>query len=181
MPESIINTGNNHVEFAHMVAASQNNVIGINNNLPWKLPNDFKYFKNKTWGLTVVMGRKTYESLQKPLSGRYNIVITKNEGWSADGVIVAHTLEEALAKAVDTDCKKVFIIGGAEIFKQTIDIIDTIFLTRVEAEFEGDAFYPDINTNKWEMISDDKHYKDDKHAYDYSFQIWKTIKPRAKV
>lgn len=172
---------NNSIEFAHMVAASTNNVIGKNNELPWKLPNDFKYFKNKTWGLTVMMGRKTYESLQRPLAGRYNIVITKNHDWSADGVTVSHTLEDALAKARETDCKKIFIIGGAEIFKQTIHLINTIYLTRVEGEFDGDAFYPVINPGEWEMISEDKHLKDDKHAYSYAFQIWKKKTKPAKV
>ncbi len=172
---------NNSIEFAHMVAASTNNVIGKNNQLPWKLPNDFKYFKNKTWGLTVIMGRKTYESLQKPLPGRYNIVITKNQDWSAEDVTVSHTLEDALAKATETDCKKVYIIGGAEIFKQTINLIDTIYLTRVAGEFEGDAFYPVIETDEWEMISEDKHQKDDKHAYNYAFQIWKKKENPEKV
>ncbi|MEO7801744.1 MAG: dihydrofolate reductase [Ginsengibacter sp.] len=172
---------NNSIEFAHMVAASTNNVIGKNNQLPWKLPNDFKYFKNKTWGLTVIMGRKTYESLQKPLPGRYNIVITKNEDWSAEGVTVAHTLQDGLSKAKETDCKKVFIIGGAEIFKQTINTVDTIYITRVEGEFEGDAFYPALNFDEWEMISEDEHQMDEKHAYNYAFQIWKKKDKPAKV
>ncbi len=181
MTDSIITSDHNHIEFAHMVAASQNSVIGRNNQLPWKLPNDFKYFKNKTWGLTVVMGRKTYESLQKPLPGRYNIVITKNRDWSAAGVTMSHTLKDAFTKAKETDCKKIFIIGGAEIFKQTIHMIDSIYLTRVEAEFEGDAFYPNINPGEWEMLSEDKRKKDDKHAYDYSFQIWKRKQNQSKV
>ncbi len=102
--------------FAHMVAVSENGVIGRDYEMLWKLPNDFKYFKNKTWGLAIIMGRKTYQSLEKPLPGRYNIVITKNKDWMQEGVTVVHSLDEAIAKAVETDCKKIFIIGGGRNF-----------------------------------------------------------------
>src|SRR4051812_18720611 len=97
---------------SHLVAASENNVIGKNNQLPWKLPNDFKFFKNKTWGMPVVMGRKTYESMESELAGRINIVVTTSNEWKRENVLVAHTIEDAVKKAEETDCKEIFIIGG---------------------------------------------------------------------
>ncbi len=104
---------------SHLVAASENNVIGKNNQLPWNLPNDFKFFKNKTWGMPVVMGRKTYESMEKELPGRINIVVTTNKDWVRSNVVVAHTIEEGIKRAEESDCKEIFIIGGGEIFKQS--------------------------------------------------------------
>ncbi len=163
------------VTFAHMVAASENGVIGRDYEMLWKLPNDFKYFKNKTWGLAIIMGRKTYQALEKPLPGRYNIVITKNKDWVEDGVTVVHSLEESIAKAVETDCKKIFIIGGGEIFLQTINLVDTVYLTRVHAKFDGNVFYPELDESEWQLVSDEPHYKDGKHAFDYSFQVWQRI------
>lgn len=158
-----------------MVAAAENAVIGHDFNMLWKLPNDFKYFKNKTWGLAIIMGRKTYQALGKALPGRHNIVITKNKEWFEEGVIVAHSLDEAIIKSVETDCKKIFVIGGGEIFKQTISLVDTVYLTRVHSTFDGNVFYPALNQAEWKLVSDEHHYKDDKHEYDYSFQVWERI------
>ena len=157
---------------SHLVAASENNVIGIQNKIPWHLPNDLKYFKNKSWGMPVIMGRNTYESLDKPLPGRINIVLTKRTDWERSDVTVAHTLEEAVTKANNTDCKEIFIIGGGEIFKQTFELADRIYITRVHTQIEGDVFYPAIEENNWSLISADAHYSDSKHAYDYTFQVW---------
>src|SRR3954465_14684300 len=100
-----------------MVAADENNVIGKNNQLPWRLPNDLKYFKNQTWAMPVIMGRKTFESFGKPLAGRKNIVITRNEDWQKEGVEVVHSIEEAISKAQAFDVNELFIIGGAQIFE----------------------------------------------------------------
>ncbi len=157
---------------SHLVAASENNVIGKDNHLPWHLPNDFKYFKNKTWGMPVIMGRNTYESLDNPLPGRFNIVITTNQDWKRDDVIVAHSIDAAITKATETDCKEIFIIGGGEIFKQSISIVNKIYLTRVHTTVEGDTFYPEMDKTKWKLISEDFHPADEKHAYAYTFQTW---------
>lgn len=157
---------------SHLVAASENNVIGKKGQLPWSLPKDFKFFKNKTWGMPVIMGRKTFESLDKLLPGRFNIVITSKKDWKQENVIVAHSLEGAIEKAVETDCKEVFIIGGGEVFKQSIDIINRIYLTRVHANVEGDAFYPEIDATKWKLISENTYEADDKHAFAYTFETW---------
>jgi dihydrofolate reductase len=160
---------------SHLVAASENNVIGKGNQLPWNLPNDFKFFKNKTWGMPVIMGRKTYESMEKELKGRINIVVTTNKEWKRENVFVASSIEEGIKKAGETDCKEIFIIGGGEIFKQSMDIVNRIYITRVHAIVEGDTFYPAIDENKWKLISEDPHPADDKHQYAYTFQLWEKI------
>lgn len=156
------------------VAASENNVIGKDNQLLWSLPNDMKFFKNTTWGMPVIMGRKTYESLGKPLPGRKNIVITRQSGFPvADGVIVTSSLEEAIKAAAGTDANEAFVIGGGEIFKQAMPITDKIVLTRVHTIIEGDAFFPEINPAQWEMEWHQDFNADEKHAWPYSFQIWR--------
>jgi dihydrofolate reductase len=157
---------------SHLVAASENNVIGKNNQLPWNLPNDFKFFKNKTWGMPVVMGRKTYESMEKELKGRINIVVTTNKEWKRENVIVVSSIEEGINKAEETDCKEIFIIGGGEIFKQSMDIATRLYITRVHATVDGDTFYPSIDKGKWKLISEDPHPADEKHQFAYTFQLW---------
>src|SRR5687767_4653814 len=164
------------MSISHLVAASENNVIGKDNHLPWHLPNDYKYFKNKTWAMPVIMGRNTYESLDKPLPGRFNIVITTKPDWKRGDAIVAHSIDEAIAKARETDCKEIFIIGGGEIFKQSINIIIKIYLTRIPTTVEGDTFYPEIDKAKWKLISEDFHSAAQKHAFAYTFQTWKKVK-----
>lgn len=155
-----------------IVAAAENNAIGKNNQLLWHLPNDLKFFKNTTWGMPVIMGRKTFESVNKPLPGRFNIVITRQAGWKAEGVIVAADLNEALKKAAETNCKEVFIIGGGEIYKQGIEIAGKIYLTRVHAVLDGDTFFPVVDESKWQLNANQDFAADDKHKFAYSFQTW---------
>ncbi|MBS1754736.1 MAG: dihydrofolate reductase [Ferruginibacter sp.] len=155
-----------------IVAAAENNVIGKNNQLLWHLPNDLKFFKNTTWGMPVIMGRKTFESVNKPLPGRFNFVITRQPGWKVEGVTVAANLQDALAKAAATNCKEIFIIGGGEIYKQAIEIADKIIMTRVHTTLDGDTFFPEIDEKKWQLITNQDFAIDDKHQYAYSFQIW---------
>ncbi|MBC7888634.1 MAG: dihydrofolate reductase [Ferruginibacter sp.] len=156
-----------------VVAASTNNVIGKNNHLVWNLPNDLKFFKNTTWGFPVIMGRKTFAEVNKPLPGRINIVITRKADWKAEGAIAAPDLEDAIHKAAETNAKQIFIIGGGEIYKQSMPIADLIYLTRVHAVVDGDTFFPVIDENIWELISNEDFPTDEKHAYAYSFQVWK--------
>ncbi len=158
---------------ALIVAASTNNAIGKNNQLLWHLPNDLKFFKNTTWGFPVIMGRKTFEAVNKPLPGRTNIVITRKENWSAAGVINATDLDDALVKAAATNANQIFIIGGGEIYKQSMAIAATIFMTRVHAVLDGDTFFPVIDEQHWELVSNEDFPSDEKHAYAYSFQVWK--------
>ncbi len=156
-----------------VVAAAENNAIGKDNQLLWKLPNDMKFFKNITWGLPVIMGRKTFEALGKPLPGRTNIVITRQANWKSDNIITTGSIDEAIEKAKALNYKEAAIIGGGEIYKQAIGIATVIYITRVHAVFENaDAFFPVINEAKWEMVSNDDFEKDEKHAYAYSFQKW---------
>lgn len=159
-----------------VVAVSTNNAIGKNNQLLWTLPNDMKFFKNKTWAMPVVMGRKTFEALGKPLNGRFNIVITKQKDFKPEGTTVVDSLEEAIRIAYAADYKEVMIIGGGQIYKQSMPIADTLYLTRVDAELEGDTSFPEIDTKEWEMISQETHMADEKHAYAYHFQVWSRIK-----
>jgi dihydrofolate reductase len=155
-----------------IVAASENNAIGKNNQLLWSLPNDMKFFKNTTWGMPVIMGRKTFESLKKDLPGRFNIVITRQPDLKANNIVVAKDLNDALEKSVETNCKETFVIGGGEIYKQFIKVADRIYLTRVHTTIEGDTYFPEIDQSKWKLVSNEDLKKDDKHAYDYSFQVW---------
>lgn len=155
-----------------IVAASTNNAIGKNGQLLWHLPNDLKYFKNTTWGMPVIMGRKTFESVNKPLPGRFNIVITKQEAWSAENVETAKDLSEALQKAADTNCKEIFIIGGGEIYNQSIELADKLYMTRIHTEPEADTFFPAIDESVWELKHNLDFEADEKHAFAYSFQVW---------
>ena len=158
-----------------VVAAAENYVIGKDNQLLWRLPNDMKLFKNVTWGLPVIMGRKTYESLGKPLAGRTNIVITRQKDWHPDGAIVVHSLEAAIAAAEGTDAKQASVIGGGEIYQQAMSVADKIVITRVHATLEGDTYFPIMNEKDWLLISNQDFPADEKHAYSYSFQVWKKL------
>lgn len=155
-----------------VVAAASNNVIGKNNRLLWSLPNDMKFFKNTTWGMPVIMGRKTFESLGKPLAGRTNIVITHQQNWQPEGVLVVNNIQEAMAAAAETDAKEAFVIGGGEIYRQTLPLTERIYLTRVHTTLDGDTFYPGFNESEWQLLSQLDFAADEKHAHAYSFQVW---------
>ena len=156
----------------HLVAASENNIIGVKNGLPWRLQDEFRYFKNKTWSMPVIMGRKTYESFGKPLRGRRNIVITHNKDWKAEGVEVASSIEEAIEMAKESAVKEIFIIGGGEIFKTILSRANRIYLTRIYHSFDGDAYFPEIKENEWQLVKERRCEADEKNAYAHSFQVW---------
>ncbi len=158
-----------------IAAASTNNVIGKDNRLLWNLPNDMKFFKNTTWGMPVVMGRKTYDALAgQPLPGRFNFVITRNRDWDPhhEKVKVADSLGAAIREARETDCKEIFVIGGGQIYLESMAIADKIYLTRVHTLVEGDAWFPEIDEKEWKLTSNQDFPVDEKHAYAYSFQVW---------
>jgi len=157
-----------------VVAASTNNAIGKNNQLLWNLPNDLRFFKNVTWGMPALMGRKTFEALgNKPLNGRINIVLTSSKFFKKEGIVVVNKIANAEFFAKENDYKELMILGGANVYAQTIDDADKIYITRVHHVFEdADVFFPVINESKWKLVSNEDHFKDDKHAYDYSFQLW---------
>lgn len=150
-----------------VVAIAENNAIGKNNELLWHLPTDLKHFKQLTSGHTIVMGRKTFDSIGKPLPNRRNIVITRSNTLEIPGAEVVHTIEQALALC--TAEKEVFIVGGAEIYKQAMDKTDKIYLTTVHARYEGDAYFPEIDQKKWEEVDNEPHQPDEKNKLAYTF------------
>lgn len=155
-----------------LVAASENNVIGKDNQLPWHLPNDLKYFKNLTWGMPILMGRKTFDSIGKPLPGRKSIVITRNTDWQQENVVVVHSIEGAIKMAKQDDIKEIFVIGGAEIFHTSFKMAIRIYLTRVHAEIEGDVFFPELPESDWKLISAKRYEADEKNTFAHTFQVW---------
>jgi len=156
-----------------IVAVSTNNAIGKNNQLLWHLPNDMKFFKNTTWAMPIIMGRKTFESLAgKPLNGRLNIVITKQDGLTIEGVSVVNSLESAIEIAQLNNYKEAFVIGGGEIYKAALPMANKIFLTRVDVNIDADTFFPELDPNSWILTNVEEHFVDAKHQYNYRFQIW---------
>lgn len=170
---------------SHVVAASNNNVIGVGNDLPWSLPNDLKMFKQLTEGRVVIMGRKTFDSIGRPLPGRVNIVVTrgsvtvKTTTKTTGTLIIVSSIDEALEIAYQRPEAKhfgeIFVIGGGELYKQTLHLAEFIHMTRVKATIhDGEVFYPwdEVHADEWFLRSEKEHDRDDKHNYGYSFQVW---------
>lgn len=149
-----------------IVAMDKNRLIGNNNQLPWHLPADLKHFKEITTGHPIIMGRKTYESIGKPLPNRKNIIITRQPDFNAQGCIVANSIEDAVKKAGNPE--EIFIIGGTEIFKQSLDLADKIYLTEIHHSFDGDTYFPNLD-NKWKETERVTFNPDEKNLYPYSF------------
>ena len=156
-------------EIASVVVIDENNAIGVDGGLLCHLPNDLKHFKKVTTGHTVIMGRRTYESLPNgALPNRKNIVVTSDNAENYPKCIVVRSVEEAFEESKDDE--KVYIIGGGQIFNVTLDAINTLYLSRIHHGFEkADTYYPEIDFNEWELVEEENHKADDRHAYDYSF------------
>ena len=155
-----------------VVAASENNAIGLNNQLLWHLPKDMRFFKNTTWGMPILMGRKTFESMgSKPLNGRLNMIITRDKNWLSEDVMVVHTMEDAIALATKFSYNELLVIGGGEIYTMALPLANKIWLTRVHTTIEGDTFFPTIGPD-WERISVASNEADAKHAYAFDFECW---------
>ena len=155
-----------------VVAASENNAIGLNNQLLWHLPKDMRFFKNTTWGMPILMGRKTFESMgSKPLNGRLNIIITRNKNWLSEDVMVVHDLQEGIALAKKFGYNEILVIGGGEIYAMALPLASKIWLTRVLTTIEGDTFFPTLGPD-WERISVANNEADAKHAYAFDFECW---------
>lgn len=155
-----------------IAAIAQNHAIGKNNQLLWHLPADLRYFKNKTTGHTVIMGRKTFDSVGRPLPNRRNIMITRQQ-LSIPGCEVVSSLSDALALCAGED--EVFIVGGAEIYRQAMDVTDVLYLTIVHKDFEADAYFPEIEQNKWKETEREAHQPDDKNNLPYTFVTLRRI------
>ncbi len=156
-----------------IVAASKNYVIGKNNQMPWHLPADLKHFKALTTGKPIIMGRKTFDSIGKPLLNRRNMIITHQQNLLIDDCDVFNSIDDAL-NAVKNE-PEVMIIGGANLYVQLLPRAHCIYLTVIDADFDGDAFFPKLNHATWKLIAEEKHLPDEKNVYAYKFQTWVKI------
>ncbi|WP_283788557.1 type 3 dihydrofolate reductase [Bermanella sp. WJH001] len=164
------------MKLALIAAYAQNRVVGIDNKLPWHLPEDLKYFKRCTSGKAIIMGRKTYESIGRPLPNRTNIVITRNPAFKADGVKVVTSLNDAieLAAAVNevNGVDEIMVIGGAAIYELTLPMADRLYLTHVHAQVEGDAYFPEVDFSNWREVERADYASSETNPYDYSFVVY---------
>lgn len=154
-----------------IAAVSENNVIGNKGTLPWHLPDDLRRFRRLTEGCPIIMGRKTHESIGKPLAGRTNIIITRHKR-KVEGCRVVHSLKEALKVSRAFGAVEVFVIGGGEIYTRALPLADHFYLTRVHAEVEGDTFFPKWNEGEWREVSQERHEADAAHPYPYTFLVY---------
>ncbi|MBL6448168.1 dihydrofolate reductase [Fulvivirga sp. 29W222] len=164
------------MKISMIAAVAENKVIGKDNDLVWSLPDDMRFFMNKTSGHHVIMGRKNYESIPykfRPLPNRTNIVMTRQEGLIIEGTHIVHNLDEALHMAKSNQEEETFIIGGGEIYRLGLDVADIMYLTEIKASFEGDAFFPEFHHSKWQEIERIPHSIDEKHAYAFDFVTYK--------
>lgn len=159
-----------------IAAVAKNRVIGKENDLPWQLPDDMKYFMQTTSGHHVLMGRKNYDSLPnkfKPLPNRTNIVVTRQDEFKAPGCIVVSSIEKGIEIALQNKEEEFFVIGGAQIYTQSLERADYLYLTEINAEIEGDTYFPMIKSDEWTEISRKPHAIDEKHRYSFDFVIYK--------
>lgn len=164
------------MKLALIAAYAQNRVVGIDNKLPWHLPEDLKYFKRITTGKAIIMGRKTYESIGRPLPNRTNIVITRNPDFSAPGVEVVASLDAAveLAEGVNeiNGIEETMVIGGAQIYAEALPKADRLYITHVHAEVHGDAYFPEVDLTQWQAIAKEDYAADDHNPFNYSFVVY---------
>lgn len=158
------------------MACDEKNVIGKNNQLIWHLPADLKHFKNLTTGHSIIMGRKTFDSIGKALPNRNNFVISRQNHIHAEEIILCNSLDEAILKAKSLSRGDIFIIGGADIYQQAIDIADQVILTRLHDYFDGDAFFPELASQDWEIIQTERGITDERNPYQYSFLTYQRIR-----
>jgi len=155
-----------------VVAASDNNVIGKDNQLLWHLPKDMRFFKNTTWGLPILMGRKTFESLgSKVLPGRLNLILSNKKNIKTNNATLVHSLQDAVNKAAKLDYKQLMVIGGGQIYELALPLAHTIMLTRVHTTIEGDAFFPSLNED-WVKTESTFYNSDEKHSYSFDIECW---------
>lgn len=154
-----------------VVAMDENRAIGKDNDLPWYLPNDLKHFKKTTMGKPIVMGRKTYESIGKPLPGRENIVVTRDESYKAEGTTIVHSVDEVLKINAEEIC----VIGGSEIFKQFLPVADRLYITEIHHTFDADTYFPELNDDEWKEVSRTAGIVDEKNKYPHDFVVHEKI------
>ncbi|MBP1157213.1 MULTISPECIES: dihydrofolate reductase [unclassified Paenibacillus] len=156
--------------------------IGRNNKLPWRLPADLAFFKKTTLGHTILMGRKTYESIGRPLPGRHNVILTRDASFKAEGSEVLHSVEEAAAaygRGGSKETEELFVIGGAEVYGLMLPYADRMYITEIAHRFEADAFFPDVDQEQWRVVSRERGIRDDKNPYDFEFVIYERVSKQA--
>ncbi|RME96689.1 MAG: dihydrofolate reductase [Bacteroidetes bacterium] len=158
-----------------IVAAAENQVIGDGDDIPWRISTDLKYFKRTTLNHHVIMGRKTFATMGRPLPKRTNIVLTRDPHFVATGILVAHSIEEALTIAYDDGEEEAFIIGGGEIYRQSMDFLDKIYLTRVHAQVEGETTFPELDTDVWQLVSQEAHPAGERDEYAFTFEVYERV------
>lgn len=158
-----------------IVAIGRNRVVGVNNKLPWDLPADMEHFREVTKGKPVIMGQKTFESIGKPLPGRTNVILTLDKGFSIEGCVVANSIDEALAEV--KDAREIMIIGGVSIYKQFLPLADRMYLTLIDGDFDGDAFFPEFDWSDWDITERNENAPDKDNSYPYAFL---TLQRKAK-
>lgn len=159
-----------------IAAVAEGMVIGRDNGIPWYLPADLQYFKKTTLGHHIIMGRRSFQSIGRPLPHRTNIVVTRDAYFAATGCLVAHTVEQALEIAYDNGDTEAFIIGGGEIYRQSMAYWDRLYLTEVELRVEGDTFFPEPDWKEWKLISSSPHQPDEKNEYAYCFKVFERLR-----
>lgn len=155
-----------------IVAAAENGAIGKDGDMPWRLSADLRNFKSITLGHTIIMGRKTWDSIKRLLPGRKTVIVTRQEGYRVEGAIVVRSLEEALSS---TDDLSPFVVGGAEIYRLALPLVQKIYLTRVHASIEADTFLPAVDFGRWKKLESTRYPADAKNSHDYSFEVWEKI------
>lgn len=155
---------------AILAAVSANHVIGLNNSLPWHLPADLKHFKQLTTGHIVVMGRRTFDSIGKPLPDRINVVLSRQCDFDVPGIITVRSIQEVLDHFTNDD-RQIFVIGGAEIYRQTLPLCQRLYLTEIQQDFTGDTFFPEYDRNSWLEVSREIHHTTDENSLEYHFVV----------
>lgn len=166
---------NDKMIISAIVASSENNIIGYKNEIPWRLSDDLKHFKRITLNHYIIMGRKTYESIKKPLTDRTNIVVTRNKNYIAKGCLIANSINEALNLAAANNQKEVFVIGGGSIYKESLELLDRIYMTVVHANIKGDAYFPVLDLKVWNQVSSVTHKASKKNDFNYTFKVFERL------
>ena len=162
-------------KLAIIVAMAKNRTIGVNNTLPWRCPEDLRHFKALTMGHHIIMGRKTFDSIGKPLPGRTTVIVTRNTDLDIAGCLIAHSLEQAVAACAGGD--KIFVVGGAELYAQALPLVDTLFITEIQQEVTGDAHFPELNPSDWLEVSREPHRQEIPQVLQYHFVEYRRNKP----
>jgi len=167
------------MKLAIVVAAARDGVIGRAGGLPWRLPKDSRHFKRLTMGHCIIMGRRTYESIGRPLPGRTSIVVTRDRAYTAEGALTVHDFDEALRRARELGDDRAFVVGGADLYRLALPRAELLYLTRVHADVEGDTRFPDFDSSDWKLVAEERHEADERHAHPFTIQTWER-KPRGR-